>query len=169
MILRSYRPGYCCHVPQLTNPGSSCALQVLGNCALSTQSAETDRQSRGFQANSEPRDCCLLSVVSQSKKGFPQAYLVPILLHHLVLINPITHALYSYSCTYYVILLIGSLLLLPYDYRDALRALVQYVRQYILRVFEYEGARARPTRTWLMQPHHKPRPSQPHGQWAAGS
>ena len=67
--------------------------------------------------------------------------LVPILLHHLVLINPITHALYSYSCTYYVILLIGSLLLLPYDYRDALRALVQYVRQYILRVFEYEGAR----------------------------
>jgi hypothetical protein len=69
MILRSYRPGYCCHVPQLTNPGSSHALQVLAYSALSTQSAETDRQNRGFQANSElsPRDCC--AAFSQSKKG----------------------------------------------------------------------------------------------------
>jgi hypothetical protein len=68
MILRSYRPGYCCHVPQLTNPGSSHAVQVLGNSVLSTQSAGTDRQSRGFQANSEPRDCCLLSKLAKVRK-----------------------------------------------------------------------------------------------------
>jgi hypothetical protein len=58
---------YCMGSPQ---------AEVLAYSALSTQSAETDRQNRGFQGNSElsPRDCC--AAFSQNKKGFWQAYLV---------------------------------------------------------------------------------------------
>jgi hypothetical protein len=62
-------------LPCATANQSWIELRATGSwkLCLSTQSAETDRQNRGFQANSELSFADPVSQVPESKKGFPQA------------------------------------------------------------------------------------------------